>query len=236
MQRRLNRRQCDVHDRCIQHDHELGETDEHEHKPPVRLRLHDVPLSPDDGRCHATGRARAREAVPIRSRSPSSNVKPSLAITFSEATFGLRRDRDDATEPELTERPGDGRRARPRWRSHAPPDRVERPADLRIARPDAVELGAGAADQLARLAPFDGEQAEAVLGPVPVPPIEGLVALGAALHPGEMARVLGIGIPARNGVAVCGAKAPQGEPRRSRSHGEHGRRQRRRWERSRSAC
>ncbi len=96
----------------------------------------------------------------------------------------------------------------------SPPDRIERPADLRVARPDAVELRAGATDQLSRLAPLDGEQAEAVLGPVPVPPVEGLVTLCAALHAGEMARVLGVGIPACDGVAIVRTKTPQCESRR----------------------
>jgi len=43
-----------------------------------------------------------------------------------------------------------------------------RPADLRIARPDAVILRANATDQLAGLAPFHGEQAEAVVGPATI--------------------------------------------------------------------
>ena len=55
------------------------------------------------------------------------------------------------------------------------------------------------------------EQAEAALRPVAIPAVECLVALLAAQHTSEVTGVAGIGVPARDGVAIGFAKAAQCE-------------------------
>src|SRR5262249_56649635 len=111
---------------------------------------------------------------------------------------GLGGDRDRAREAEVDEDPVDRCTARLGRDPETPPRRVERPADFGVVRPGAVELRAGAADQLTGLRPLDREEAEPVLVPVALPPVERRVALRAGLDACEMARQYGVGVPTRD--------------------------------------
>jgi hypothetical protein len=126
----------------------------------------------------------------------------------------LGRDRHDAREAELAEGPGYGRGARLGRDAAIPPRRVDRPADLRVVRPGEVILRTGPADELARLAPLDREQAERVLVPVALPAVERRVALRARLRAREVARERGVGVPARERLAIGVEEAAEEQPLR----------------------
>src|SRR5438067_5890756 len=127
-------------------------------------------------------------------------------------------DRDDAVEPELPERPADARGARLGRKSAAPPVGVEGPAYLRVRRPQGVVLDAGAADQRARLAILDREQAVAALLPVPLPAHEHRLRL-AARPAREVEGEACVGVPARERLDVAAGEAPQPQPLRLEDDG-----------------
>src|SRR5919201_3475595 len=79
-----------------------------------------------------------------------------------------RRDADEAANAEIDENPFETGAPGLGREPTSPAPRIEAPTKLRVRRPEAVELRSSAPDQPSALAVLDREQAEAVLGPVPL--------------------------------------------------------------------